>query len=561
MEKRLIIAFVLSMVIIIGYTLITSSHKKTAPTKEKGKEETVVVSKETGAGLWSEIRSISETKTIPEEVIKGAPTLEGKDIVESLMNNEKFRKDVTIESPLYKIKIDGGEIKFAIFKKYHREDDQPLFVSDDKNVAPLHIDFSNKMLQDISKMGFFTDSRDVILGENDKVDIVFYAGGVERGITKKFSFSGDDYRIYVNIIAPGFEKEIRDGFAISCGSYTHDIELADKYRWNTRDVQAEIYTNNEMKKEPLGKGDGEKTYSVGIDWCSLSNKYFLSTIIPNNRMGTVKIIRKKNSYISVDLNMKSEGEFVFYLCPKEYDRLKEYNIGLEKTVNLGWSWIAPISKLFLIILKWFYNLFKNYGVGIVLLSIILKIILLPLTITSYRSSKMLQLLQPKIKEIQAKFKNDQQRMNMEIMALYKKYRVNPLSGCLPLLIQMPIFIALWNTLNNAIELKGSSFILWINDLSKPDALFKLPFKIPILNTYNFSLLPILMVIAMIYQQKTGGVSAGTEQQKLMAFLPIIFGFIFYNFPSGLVLYWLLNTIMSIIEQKYIVKPIELEERR
>jgi len=561
MEKRLIIAFVLSMVIIIGYTLITSSHKKSEIAKEKGKEEVVVSGEKTGIGVWSGFRSISSEKVVPEETVRKAPELEEKGVIEPLVNKENMRNEIVVESPLYKIKINSGEIIEAIFKKYYRDDDQPLFVSDENNVSPLHLEFSNKTLEDISKSGFFTESKNVVLGDSEKAEVLFYAGGEKQGIVEKFSFSGGDYRIYLNIDAPGFEKEIKDGWTVSCGSYTHNTELADKYRWNTRDVQAEVYTNSEKKKEPLGKGDIEKTYSGGIDWCSLTNKYFLSSIIPKDRTGTVKIVRKKNSYISVDLQMKSAGDFALYLGPKEYDRLKSYNIGLEKTVNLGWSWIAPISKLFLVILKWFYNILKNYGVGIVLLSIILKVILMPLTITSYRSSKMMQLLQPKIKEIQAKFKNDQQRLNMEIMALYKKYKVNPMSGCLPLLIQMPIFIALWNTLNNAIELKGSGFILWINDLSKPDALFHLPFKIPILNTYNFSLLPLLMVVAMVFQQKVGGGSAGSEQQKLMAFLPIIFGFIFYNFPSGLVLYWLLNTIMSIIEQKYIVKPIELEERR
>jgi len=559
MEKRLIIAFVLSMVIIIGYTLITSAHKKSGTTEKKGKEEIVVSGKETGAGVWSQLHSISEKVTVPEEVVKEAPELEEKGIIEPL-NKENFRKDVSIESPLYKIKIEGGEITEAVFKKYYRDDDQPLFVNDEKNICPLHLEFSNKTLEEISKSGFFTDSKDIVLSESDKADVVFYAGGVEQGIMKKFSFRGDDYKILLSIDTPGFEKEIKDGWTISCGSYTHNKELADKFRWNTRDVQAEIYIKSEKKKESLTSGDAEKTYSGGIDWCDLSNKYFLSSLIPGDRTGTVTVERKKNSYISVDLKMKSAGEIGFYLGPKEYDRLKNYNIGLEKTINLGWSWISPISKVFLVMLKWFYKLFKNYGVGIVLLSLILKIILMPFTITSYRSSKMMQLLQPKIKEIQTKYKNDKQRMNMEIMSLYKKYRVNPLSGCLPLLIQMPIFIALWSTLNNTIEMKGSSFILWIKDLSKPDALFKFPFKIPILNTYNFSLLPILMMIAMVFQQRVAGSSGPTDQQKMMAFLPIIFGFIFYNFPSGLVLYWLLNTIMSIIEQKYIVKPIELEER-
>jgi YidC/Oxa1 family membrane protein insertase len=162
----------------------------------------------------------------------------------------------------------------------------------------------------------------------------------------------------------------------------------------------------------------------------------------------------------------------------------------------------------------------------------------------------MQEVQPIMKEVQAKYKDNPEKLNQEMMEVYRRYKVNPVSGCLPLIIQIPIFYAFFNTLRNAVDLKGAPFFLWVNDLSKPDALFDLGFTVPFINASTFNLLPLVMTavwaVQMITGQPTGAVKS--EQQKLMMIMPIVFGFLLYNMPSGLVIYWTVNTLLTLVQQ-------------
>jgi YidC/Oxa1 family membrane protein insertase len=187
-----------------------------------------------------------------------------------------------------------------------------------------------------------------------------------------------------------------------------------------------------------------------------------------------------------------------------------------------------------------YDFTKNYGVAIIILTIVVKLLTYPLTIKSMASMKKMQAIQPKLMELRAKFKNEPQKLNAAMMELYRKHGVNPMSGCLPMIIQIPIFFALYKALLVSVELKGSPFIFWITDLSAKD-----PYYIT----------PIIMGITMFIQQKMTPSTMDPMQQKLFLFMPIIFTFLFLNFPSGLVIYWLTNNILSIAQQYYINKKI------
>jgi len=182
----------------------------------------------------------------------------------------------------------------------------------------------------------------------------------------------------------------------------------------------------------------------------------------------------------------------------------------------------------------------------VLLTIGLQIIVMPLTLKSFQASIAMKKLQPHIKELQTKYKGDAQRLNAEMMNLYKTQKVNPLGGCLPMILQLPIFWALFTTLRNAYELRGAPWLLWVTDLSAPDTLMKIA-GLPI------NILPLIMGVGMFVQQKMMGVSTDPAQEKMMYLMPVIFTFIFWNFPSGLVLYWLINNILSLAEQYYLLK--------
>jgi YidC/Oxa1 family membrane protein insertase len=205
----------------------------------------------------------------------------------------------------------------------------------------------------------------------------------------------------------------------------------------------------------------------------------------------------------------------------------------------------------------------NYGVIIIILSVLTKVIFYRLTHKSFKAMKDMQRIQPKLKEIQEKYKGDRDRQNKEVMKLYKEAGVSPLSGCLPLVLQMPVFIALYNCLSNTIELRGAPFVGWINDLSVPDTLFSWKATLPVIGS-EFHLLPILMGGAMFYQSKLGGSPTGdaapAAQSKMMMYLmPIIFTIFFYGMPSGLVLYWLVNNILTIAQQYYAQKELERED--
>jgi YidC/Oxa1 family membrane protein insertase len=192
------------------------------------------------------------------------------------------------------------------------------------------------------------------------------------------------------------------------------------------------------------------------------------------------------------------------------------------------------------------------------LAVILNIILFPLTMKSFTSMKKMQELHPQMEKLKTQYKDTPEKLNKEMMELYKKYKINPLSGCLPLLLQMPIFVALYQALVKSIDLRGAHF-LWIKDLSTPDAV-KLPFTLPVIGN-SINILPIIMIVGMVIQQKVSASATGAavtneqkQQQKMMLIImPVMFGFIFYGMPSGLVLYWVVNTALTIVEQSYIFK--------
>jgi YidC/Oxa1 family membrane protein insertase len=233
------------------------------------------------------------------------------------------------------------------------------------------------------------------------------------------------------------------------------------------------------------------------------------------------------------------GSFSYslYLGPKEYDLLKAQGVGLEDAIDFG-SWMKWLAMPLLISIKFINNYVSNYGIAIIILTILIKIIFWPLGNKSYKSMKEMQKLQPKIAELREKYKNDKTKLSQETMALYKTHKVNPLGGCLPMIIQIPVFFGLYKALMYSIELRHAPFYWWIQDLSAKD-----PYYIT----------PIIMGATMVIQQKMSPPMGDPMQAKLMMLMPVVFTFLFINFPSGLVIYWLFQNILSIGQQYYINK--------
>ena len=303
-----------------------------------------------------------------------------------------------------------------------------------------------------------------------------------------------------------------------------------------------------IEREDLKKMASSKTMGPDVSWGGFETKYFIAAMIPQTpSLTTLSLTKDAQNTVSVTLKspktlippgQTGSNSYSLYLGPKDHSLLSASNAGLENAIDFG-DWLKWLAMPLLISLKFIHNNFiHNYGIAIILLTLIIKIIFWPLGNKSYRSMKEMQKLQPKIAEMREKYKDDKARISQEMMALYKSHKVNPLGGCLPMVIQIPVFFGLYKTLLFAIELRHSPLIWWIQDLSAKD-----PYYIT----------PIIMGATMFVQQKMTPPAGDPMQAKIMLFMPIIFTVMFLNFPSGLVIYWLFNNVISIGQQYYINK--------
>ncbi len=306
-----------------------------------------------------------------------------------------------------------------------------------------------------------------------------------------------------------------------------------------------------------------------VDWVGAKNKYFAQVLVPegggercavaasravtpaeaadpNFRPKAAEVAAISASIQFPEMSVKAGETFArplqLYIGPKKYSELSRYGLHLADVMEFG-MW-APIGKLLLLMMNGIYKYLwpHNYGIAIMLLTVIIRIVFWPITHKSTESMKRMQELQPLMKEIREKYKDQPQKMNTEMMALYKEHKVNPLSGCLPTLIQIPVFIALFVVLRSAIELRFAPF-LWVKDLSQPENLLAGVLPIPL------NILPIFMAAATVWQTKlTPSSGADPNQQKMMMFMPVLMLVMFYNFAAGLVLYWSTNTVLVIVQQ-------------
>jgi YidC/Oxa1 family membrane protein insertase len=278
-------------------------------------------------------------------------------------------------------------------------------------------------------------------------------------------------------------------------------------------------------------------------WAAMDNRYFLVAFIPKETHPVQVAVEGTKADTRLSLLettvVPAKGETVvsyeLYAGPKGFTQLKQYGRNLEESVDFGT--FSGLGRVILSALNYLKKITGNYGVAIILLTMGIQTLMFPLTIKSFRATLAMKKLQPKIAEIQARFKSDPKRLNVEMMNLYKNSGTNPFGGCLPMLLQMPIFFALFTTLRNAYELRGAPFFGWIRDLSAPDVLVHM-------GTFQLHALPLVMGGAMFMQQRMAGAPSDPTQKQMMTMMPIMFTFMFYGFPSGLVLYWLTNNLMT-----------------
>lgn len=410
----------------------------------------------------------------------------------------------------------------------------------------------------------------VFLDNEEDVFSISYRLDIEEGksIEKKFTFYHDRYDFDLELNINGFSNLAIDksyhlrwdtSLLPTEDPISDDLGYTKVYAYLGDDLQDFNADENERKMET-------KEVTGVVNWAALRTKYFCSAVVPIDNKGRgitysgagISLAPQVNfKYYNFALSMPFGGNqmqsnrYTLYLGPLEYNTLKSVNQGLDKLIMSSGGYerfFRWFSIIILVSLKFLNQFISNYGIVIIVFSILIKIILYPLTHKSYVSMKKMSLVQPLMTELREKYKSDPQRLNKEMMKLYKDHGVNPLGGCLPMLLQMPLLIGLFIVFRSTIELRGAEFIWWISDLSKPDIIFSLPFSIPIYGNY-VTLLPIVMALSMFLQQKS--TMSDPRQKMMMYFMPVFFLLLFNTFPSGLNLYYTLFNFLTILQQKFV----------
>jgi len=423
---------------------------------------------------------------------------------------------------------------------------------------PLQTTFEGPDLEYFAEAPFTTHTGFLKLDNSNPQGEITLSWLSKQGVTliKKFTFFKGSYYIDYDFTIVNHSPKSLEGSSVV--EWTSAVKQEGKKKGGLfgglgGDLSQFLFLkSDEVKKEEDDDIKEKDVFSGEIKWAGFEDKYFISSLILNNPQDlTLKLYRSNNSVIglkvaspliSIPPHTQQTFSYTLYLGPKDMGHLEKGKGELGRVLSFGfWD---PIAKPMLFILKLFYRLIPNYGIAIIFLSVGIKIIFWPLTHKGQKSmkemQKEMQKLQPKIAELKEKYKNNKDELNRRTMELYRTHKVNPLGGCLPLLVQFPVFIALYRVLLNSIELRHAPFIsFWINDLSAKDP------------TY---ISPLLMGASMFVQQKMTPTAGDPAQAKMMLYtMPIVFTFLFLNFPSGLVIYWLVSNILAIGHQYYINK--------
>ncbi len=503
-NQRLIVAVLLSFVFFIAYTTIFPPEQQEA------------------APAATQNAKSAQTAT-------QTPTLKAEDAAgHAISTSEKMAANdlstlVTLNNSKFVLKMDTlGRVasKTLLQDKYNDKNDKHAELIPADGTKPLFIRFLDENLnEEALKTPYTADASAITLeGQPQKVTLTQKLSTLT--VTKEVTFYEDGH--YDVKVALSEDKK----YFIYLGQRPQITEQMMTVSG------AMVYTDDQLVTIiEDGDAQGRKTFS-GVELISAFDQYSASIMYGFAKDTNIIVERDKDSnpvlYFEALQNMSFSG----YIGQKEYKTLHAINPVLTNAIEYGWFTFA--SKPLFQLLMWLHGIFGNWGWSIIGLTIIIRVILYPLTYKGMVSMQKMKDIAPQIKELQTKYKGDPQRMNAAVMDMYKKHGANPLGGCLPMLLQIPVFFAIYRVLLNAVELQGAPWMFWVNDLSRMDGTF---------------ILPILMGASMYYQQKlTPSNFTDPIQEKIFKYLPIIFTFFFVTFPSGLVLYWFVNNLFSIAQQ-------------
>jgi YidC/Oxa1 family membrane protein insertase len=541
MDKKTLLAIALSFLILVVWQLFF-----TKPAPKPAGEEVM-----TPQGEIEEVTPTGPAASLPEEiaVVNEQPSAPAGETVAP--------RDIIVEGPLYTATIStaGGRIAHFTLTKYANtidKDSPPVdLVSEKTSVLSPRVDFD-------TPIGSFTDdvvytslSEDtVVINGDDKKAVTLTYVGKQFKVEKTYTFDPKEYGVGFAVTVTNLTAQNSAGdMSVSLFDYV-DVTKKSWSIFGSYDYPSNymVFVDKSLKKDIAKDVKVDKAEKIpgNAAWFGFDTKYFMTALVTEDLAGAeVEISRLSDDTAAGTVTMDDvsfpaaggvKKDMVIYLGPKQVDVMDSVGYSLSSAIDYGFFGFLSIPLVWL--LTFFFSVFKNYGVAIILLTVVVRIVLYPFTYKSMKSMKQMQKLQPLMAELREKYKNDKEKMNQEVMRLYQTQKINPLGGCLPLLLQLPVFIALYKALYVAIELRHSPFIFWIKDLSVMD-----PYYVT----------PIVMGASYFIQQKLTPSTMDPTQQKIMLLMPIIFTVIFLNLPAGLVLYFFVSNVLSIAQQLYMNK--------
>ena len=541
MENRLLLAFVLSLAVFIGWGYFLAQIQGPLPVKEPGMEEFP----EDAQALAPKSRALGSAPSGLPKSESFQPTTPMPVPIDPFPGEEVLIQ-VSTGKTHFVISNRGGVIKQLQLPRFYDDDGNIIdLINNPDHLTPaLALQANDPEVTAILQNAHYEPSTtSIVLSEfnpEGRLTLTLnHSSGLQ--VTRTYVFHFNDYMVEMDtqISAPSmasrnlqYQVLLGPGMGGKISSQTDYIVFSG----------ATVFANNERIENPPEDINNTSYFKGDLQWVAFQNKYFGSALIP--QQGTKSgLVFKEEDEVFVGLKFESvqsaaSAQILFYGGTKELEILEDKGHHLVRMIDYGWfgNKFAFLVKPLLKVLAFFYNLTGNYGWSIIFMTFCIKLLFFPLTHKSFKSMKGMQKVQPYVKIIQERNKDNRQKMNEEMMELYKKHKVNPIGGCLPMLLQIPVFIALYHALFFSIELRGAPFMGWVTDLSVADPYY---------------VFPVLMGATMFLQQKMTPSMGDPMQQKIMMFLPIVFTFLFLTFPAGLVIYWTVNNILTISQQYYI----------
>lgn len=561
--KRTFTAVILSLIILVGYQYLFAPK---TPKQELASQQT---QQNTDRDITADKSAISTDKssaiTANNELSTAPPVANVNSSTTS--KPATTGRDIIVNTSLYTaiFSENGGVVKSFKLKKYRETlapDSPPKELIMTKNALDLPLNFTWGK-EAVRTVPLFKANRLRLDTTEGSKSTLIMTADLPSGlrITKTLSFVDDSYLI-------NLEVKVQNNSGSSLQG-SPQLQLTNK-PFSTGSAKTSflfngpaVYLNQsleEVKVKNLLK-DGPKSFNGKLSWAAYEGTYFICGIItPNTVANTVRMSVADEDKVTTTVNGPAEiiqtnastiHNYGIYFGPKKLSTLKTIGSDLNKAINFGW--FDMLAKPTLYFLNFLNHYIHNYGIAIILVTVFFKLVLWPISHKGMKSMKTMQKIQPKMAKLREKYKDNKEKLNQEMVLLYKTYKINPLGGCLPMVVQIPVFFALYRVLLQTIELRHAPFMLWITDLSAPDRL-QIGIDVPVL--HGIPVLTLLMGASMFLQQKMTPTSADPTQAKVMLFLPVVFTFMFLNFASGLVLYWFVNNLLSIGQQYFINKSLE-----